>query len=94
MNKNKKNLSKFVLTSILFLATLGFSSEKIFQTEQGKDSLFPDRGLVTAVYDGDTIKVQIGLMGLLMLMNRIQRNTVASATKKSADDVDEDVEPG
>ena len=38
--------------------------------------------------------ITIGLMGLLVLMNRIQRNTVASATKKVVEDVDEDVEPG
>jgi micrococcal nuclease len=58
MIKNKKNFSKFILTSILFLAVFGFSSETIFQNEHGKDSLSPEKGLITAVYDGDTVKVR------------------------------------
>jgi len=58
MKKYKKNFSKFILTPIFFLAIFVFSSERLIQREQGKDSSFPESGLVTAVYDGDTIKVR------------------------------------
>jgi micrococcal nuclease len=58
MKKNKRNLSKFILTPILFLAIFVFFSERLIQGEQGRDSSFSERGLVTAVYDGDTIKVR------------------------------------
>jgi micrococcal nuclease len=58
MKNYKKNFSEFFFISILFLSLIGFSSERIFQNEPGKDSLFPERGLITAVYDGDTVKVR------------------------------------
>jgi len=58
MKKYKKNFSKFILTPIFFLAILVFSSERLIQPEQGRGSSFPESGLVTAVYDGDTIKVR------------------------------------
>jgi len=59
MKKYKKNYSKFILTPIFFLAIFVFFSEGLIQREQGKDSSYPESGLVTAVYDGDTIKVKI-----------------------------------
>ncbi len=37
---------------------MAFFSKRIIQREQGRDSSFPESGLVTAVYDGDTIKVR------------------------------------
>jgi endonuclease YncB( thermonuclease family) len=58
MKKYKKNSSKFILTPIFFLAIFGFSSERLIQHEQGRGSSFPESGFVTAVYDGDTIKVR------------------------------------
>jgi len=58
MKKYKKNFSKFILTPIFFLAIFVFSSERLIQREQEKGSSFPESGLVTAVYDGDTIKVR------------------------------------
>jgi micrococcal nuclease len=58
MKKYKKNFSKFILTPIFFLAILVFFSERLIQHEQGRGSSFPEIGLVTAVYDGDTIKVR------------------------------------
>ncbi len=54
----RKNYLKFILTPIFFLAIFVFSPDRLIQREQGKDSSFPDSGLVTAVYDGDTIKVR------------------------------------
>jgi micrococcal nuclease len=58
MKKHKKNFSRFILTSIFFLVIFVFFSEGFIQNEQEKDSSFPESGLVTAVYDGDTIKVR------------------------------------
>lgn len=58
MKKYKKNLSKLSFVLIFFLAAFGFFSKRLFQHEQGKDSSFPESGLVTAIYDGDTIKVK------------------------------------
>jgi micrococcal nuclease len=58
MKKYKKNFSKFILTPICFLIVFVFSSEGLIQHEQGRGSSFPESGLVTAVYDGDTIKVR------------------------------------
>jgi micrococcal nuclease len=58
MKNYKKNYSKFILTYIFFLAIFVFPSERLVQNEQGKNSSYPERGLVTAVYDGDTIKVR------------------------------------
>ena len=58
MKKYKKNYSKFILTPIFFIAIFVFFSEGLIQREQGKDSSYPESGLVTAVYDGDTIKVK------------------------------------
>jgi len=55
---HKKNFSKLSFALIFFLATFGFFSKRLFQHEQGRDSSFPESGLVTAVYDGDTIKVR------------------------------------
>ena len=55
---HKKNFSKLSFALIFFLAAFGFFSKRLFQHEQGKDSSFPESGLVTAVYDGDTIKVK------------------------------------
>jgi micrococcal nuclease len=58
MKKYKKNYSKFILTYIFFLAIFVFSSERLIHNDQGRGSSFPESGLVTAVYDGDTIKVR------------------------------------
>jgi len=54
----RKNFSNFILTPIFFLAIFVFSSERLIQHEQGRGSSFPESGLVTAVYDGDTIKIR------------------------------------
>ncbi|HDZ26029.1 MAG TPA: hypothetical protein ENH65_05905, partial [Candidatus Aminicenantes bacterium] len=54
----KKNFSKFILAPIFFLAIFVFSSERLAPRGQERGSSFPESGLVTAVYDGDTIKVR------------------------------------
>jgi len=54
----KKNFSKFILAPIFFLATFVFFSERLVPHGQERGSSFPESGLVTAVYDGDTIKVK------------------------------------
>lgn len=58
MRRFIKNFSKFIFVFIFFLAILGFFSKRFFQYEQDRGSSFPESGLVTAVYDGDTIKVR------------------------------------
>lgn len=58
MKKYKKNFSRFILAPIFFLAIFVFSSERLIQNEQGRSSSYPESGLVTGVYDGDTIKVR------------------------------------
>ncbi len=58
MKEYKANFSKFILTPIFFLAIFVFSSERPIQHGRGKGSSLPESGLVTAVYDGDTIKVR------------------------------------
>lgn len=54
----KNNFSRFILTPIFFLVILVLSSERLIQQEQGRGSSYPESGIVTAVYDGDTIKVR------------------------------------
>jgi len=58
MKKYKKNFLKLIITHVFFLLVFVFFSEGLIQNERGKDSSFPESGLVTAVYDGDTIKVR------------------------------------
>lgn len=58
MRRVKKNFSKFIFALIFFLAILGLFSKRFIQHEQERDSSFSESGLVTVVYDGDTIKVR------------------------------------
>ena len=55
---HKKSFSKLSFALIFFIAAFGFFSKSLFQHEQGRGSSFPESGLVTAVYDGDMIKVR------------------------------------
>jgi micrococcal nuclease len=54
----KKIIPRFVLASVLFLLILGFFGRRVFHLPPSKSSAYPQKGLVTAVYDGDTIKVK------------------------------------
>ena len=58
MKKFKKNFLKFILALLFFLVACGFFSKRVIQNEQGREFSFPESGLVTAVFDGDTIKVR------------------------------------
>ena len=58
MKKFKKNFLKFILALLFFLVIVGFFSKRFIKDEQGRESSFPESGLVTAVFDGDTIKVR------------------------------------
>lgn len=57
MKKLKRNYPRFVFACIIFLGLSGFFAKK-FTQHQKESFLFPERGQVTAVYDGDTIKVR------------------------------------
>lgn len=47
-----------MLSSVLFLLILGFFGRRIFHLPQRESPNYPQEGWVTAVYDGDTIKVR------------------------------------
>jgi endonuclease YncB( thermonuclease family) len=53
----KKKSSKFIFVFVIVLGISGYLAGTF--TQRQKESLsFPENGLVTAVYDGDTIKVK------------------------------------
>jgi len=53
----KKKSSKFIFAFVIVLGISGYLAGKFTQSQ--RESLpFPENGLVTAVYDGDTIKVK------------------------------------
>jgi micrococcal nuclease len=58
MKKYKKNFLKLIITPVFFLLVFVLFSEGLIQNEQERDSSVQESGLVTAVYDGDTIKVR------------------------------------
>lgn len=59
MRRFIKNFSKFIFVFIFFLAIGGLFAKRFLQHGQGRGSSFPESGLVTVVYDGDTIKVRL-----------------------------------
>lgn len=58
MSALKRHAPKFVLGSLLFLLFLGFFGRRIFLVPKGGATSYFDKARVTAVYDGDTIKVR------------------------------------
>lgn len=58
MRRFIKNFSKFIFVFIFFLTIVGLFAKRFLQHGQGRGSSFPESGLVTVVYDGDTIKVR------------------------------------
>jgi micrococcal nuclease len=58
MSSFKKNYPRLIFIPLFFLGFLGLFGKGVFPCEQEKSAPFPETGLVTAVYDGDTIKVR------------------------------------
>lgn len=58
MSSFKKNLLKFLVGALFLSIGLDFLNKKILSFGYHQVSNFPENGLVTAVYDGDTIKVR------------------------------------
>ena len=57
MKRFKKKYLKFIFVFVIVLGLSGYLAGKF--TQRQRESLpFPESGLVTAVYDGDTIKVK------------------------------------
>jgi len=58
MRKTRYSSSKFIFVLLLLLFFIGLFVSGILQSEQRREAAFPKSGFVTAVYDGDTIKVR------------------------------------
>jgi len=60
MKELRKNTGKFIFIAFFFLSFSFLFAERFQLPKPKKDSSLLERGQVTAVYDGDTIKVRFG----------------------------------
>ncbi len=58
MKAFKKLIPRFALAFILLFLIPGLFGKGIFHVKQGESSSYPQKGSVTVVYDGDTIRVR------------------------------------
>lgn len=58
MSYLKRILPKILLALIILLLIVGFLRKRVFNLNRHQEASFPEKGLVIAVYDGDTIKVK------------------------------------
>ncbi|MFP4082224.1 MAG: thermonuclease family protein [Candidatus Aminicenantes bacterium] len=54
----RKNFPRLFLGVLFLLLIAGFLGKRVFRLEHSGKSSFPDKAVVTTVYDGDTIKVK------------------------------------
>ncbi len=58
MRRIAKNRGKYLFGFLVLCVILGLSSRRIFLVHRQQSLAFPEEGTVTAVYDGDTIKIR------------------------------------